>query len=476
MKACLVSFYSRMDEYPTRFSLSTLRLAGHAAAQEDLSGLELKVLPLKLDEDPHTLASTILQRDFDIIGLPSYMWNSSKSRMLAHELKARDPAVRIITGGPHTETFDHENWPEGTLFVLGEGEAPFHWALKETLEGRVFSEGNLHQATYLRGGDRSKTHKHIARELEGGIPLYSDRFMEVFEDPKSMETSFSWHDTAVSCPYTCGYCGHKTRPNVALRPDRLTEEEIRMIGKRGFESVFIIDPILGGLPGRDERILGWYRSHAPDTRISAYYRPEYFTDASIRALAASNIEELLIGLQSTNPEVPRWLRSNNLSKVNRYLPQLSQSAIPSRIELITGLPGDTPQGQRESLRFVVEEIEPSSIWSYHLTVIPGTLLHRILDADKAGAALWVHADKERSRATESSSYSAQELDEMLIYAGAVTSLYNTLQERTGRHTGRTLTELEALIRPVLSDGDPEVIDAFRRSDMIRSKRYWDAVV
>ena len=170
--------------------------------------------------------------------------------------------------------------------------------------------------------------------------------MGLLDNGVKINTHFTWHDTAVSCPYTCGYCGHKTRPQVALRDDELVKEEITNIGRIGFENVFIIDPILGGIPKRDIKILKWYKQFAPDTKISAYYRPEYFSDETISILSGSNIKEILIGLQSTNPSIPDWLRSNNLQKVRKYLPQLSKNCIFNRIELITGMPGDTPEGQR----------------------------------------------------------------------------------------------------------------------------------
>ncbi len=477
-KAYIISFYNRLIEYPTNYSLSSMRLAAYCAAQEDLSDLELKILPLDLNSSADEMAKKVIDRNADVVGLPAYMWTSSRSKEIAQALAIESPNTLIVVGGPETTTFDYTTWPYNTLFVLGEGEIPLHWILSQRMQSPNFMGGDpsqMHKAVYSHKKDRSQAIMQMEKELAVGMPIYSEKFLSLLEKPEELDTTFTWHDTAVSCPYTCGYCGHKTRQSVALRPDKIVEEEIRRIGKLGFKRVFIIDPILGGLPGRDKKILKWYQQYAPDTAISAYYRPEYLDDETIVLLAKSNIQEILIGLQSTNPNVPRWLRSNNLEKVMKYLPQLSRNGIFNRIELITGMPGDTPEGQRESLRYVIEEIKPMSIWSYHLTVIPGTPLHQILDADQRGQKLWVHADQVSLRATESNSYTAVEMDSMLVYAGAVTSLYNTLKRRGDKINGQpiTLRQIEKLIMPVIQSNDQQIIQYFRSSDMLNAMEYWE---
>jgi radical SAM superfamily enzyme YgiQ (UPF0313 family) len=476
-KTTILSFYNRLEDYPTKYSLSSMRLAAYMLAQPDLSDMELSILPLRLEDDPRSLAERIIDNGTDILGLPAYMWTSPKSLDLARMLKKKAPHILKVVGGPETSTFDYLGWPNDTLFVLGEGEKPLHWILSNLKSNSLEqSAKDMHPAVYTKSNGRNSSFNLLEETLAKGVPLYSDRFMKVLDQKEGIDTRFTWHDTAVSCPYTCGYCGHKTRQKVVLRDDDIVTEEIINIGKIGFENVFVIDPILGGLPGRDKKILRLYQKFAPDCAISAYYRPEYFNDETISILSDSYIKEILIGLQSTNPNVPNWLRSNNLEKVNRYLPQLSQKGIFNRIELITGMPGDTPDGQRESFRFVIDEIQPMSIWSYHLTLIPRTPLYGILNADSRGESLWIHADRNRSRATESSSYTSEDLDYMLIYAGAISSLYNYLKSRENVELSRktvNLIQLEQIIMPVLVSADPQLIQYFRSSDMSNSISYWN---
>ena len=477
-KAYLTSLNSRLNEYPSEYSLSSMRLAAYLKNQQDLSELELKLIPLNLEMSVDDMAQQIIDRDADIVGFSAYMWTSQRVREISQTLSEKSSRTLVVVGGPETSTFDYSLWPNNTLFVLGEGEKPLHWILSKIMQNPDFMNWNpndMHKAIFSKYKDRSKAVIQMEKDLATGVPIYSEKFLNVLENPENLSTAFTWHDTAVSCPYTCGYCGHKTRPKVAFRKDDIVEEEIRRIGNLGFENVFIIDPILGGLPGRDNTILQWYKQYAPDTAISAYYRVEYFNDQTISLLSKSNIKEVLIGLQSTNPNIPEWLRSNNLKKVKKYLPQLSKNGIPSRIELITGMPGDTPSGQKESLRFVVEEIQPMSIWSYHLTIIPGTRLYGILDADQKGQELWVHADLVRLRATESSSYTCSEMNQMLVYAGAVTSLYNTLKANADimiKNNHITMDQLDQIIKPVMKSSNKQIIQYFMSSDMTKAMNFW----
>lgn len=479
IKVYIASLNSRLDDYPSEYSLSSMRLAAYIKNQQDLSGLELKLIPLNLDNSVDDMAQEFIDRDADVVCFSAYMWTSQKIKEIAGILAEKSSKTLVIVGGPETSTFDYSFWPENTLFVLGEGEKPLHWILSKKMQNPDFMNWNpesMHISVFSKHKDRSKAVRQMEKDLAVGVPIYSEKFLTALENPKKLSTTFTWHDTAVGCPYNCGYCGHKTRPKVVFRKDDIVEEEIKRIGDLGFKNVFIIDPILGGLPGRDNTILQWYNQYAPDTAISAYYRPEYFNDKTISLLSNSNIKEILIGLQSTNPNIPEWLRSNNLEKVKKYLPQLSKNGIFSRIELITGMPGDTFDGQRESLKFVVEEIQPMSIWAYHLTVIPSTRLYGILDADQKGEELWVHANSGDSRASEANSYTAIEMDKMLVYAGAITSLYNTLKanhKEIVKNQPITINQLDQIIKPVIQSNDEQTIQYFRSSNMNKAMSFWE---
>lgn len=452
-KIALISFYNRWDDYPSKYSLSSMRLASSLLAEGHTN---VRIIPFKLNDKNEIIAKQLEQEKYSLIGFPAYMWTSKKSQKINNLIESD---VKRIVGGPDTYQLNPNNWIGDTYFVLGDGEHALSWMCNNlsSLQNQKYLPSEIFHKT------RSKSYcVKKYRNLLKGVPLYSEEFMQVFTEEPGRE--FTWHDTEVGCLYNCGYCGHKTRPDVVLRDDDYIKEEIRNIGRLNFEEVFIIDTIIGGLLHRDIKVLQWYKQFAPNTGLRIYHRPEMMSDETISILRNSNVNELLIGLQSTNPKVPTWLRSNNLNKVKRYLPQLSKLKLKTRIELIVGLPGDHFDGLRGSLKFVIEEINPFSIWGYHLTVIPGTPVFNI--KDKTNSSTWVKANASL-KAISSNSYSEADMKNMLRYSLSVTSLFNYLKEENLVKNIK-LIELERIIL----DSQVAQEEVFNSGNMTIAKSFW----
>ena len=470
IKLALTSYYKDNQYYNTKYSLASLRLASYILHVKDV---ETKILPIDLGEDSQEIANNIISLNLDIVGFSLYMWTYKKSREIANLIYDMNKDLVIVVGGPEACTLDESEWPDTTFFILGEGEKSLRWIVEQKVKNPSFSTFNADipvKSIFTKATGRINSCLVFEDVLPVGLPIYSKEFLTSVMDMNNFENEFTWYDTLVGCPYKCGYCGHRTRPSQTLRADELIESEIKNIGKLNFKEVFIIDPILGGKKERDKKILNWFKLYAPNTKINVYYRPEYLDYETIALLGDSNIKEVLIGLQSTNPDVPFWLRSNDLGKVKKYLPELSKRNIFNRIELIIGMPGDSYKGLRESLRFVIDEIQPLSIWAYHLTVIPGTELYTILNS--LDNKHWVKINKD-SQAIEANSYTEEELHRMLVYAGAVTSLYNYAKQ-TENHI--TMEFIEHIVFKEINNGSTELLQIFQSGDMVRGKEHWKCIL
>ena len=230
-----------------------------------------------------------------------------------------------------------------------------------------------------------------------------------------------WYETSRGCPYRCGYCGHISRENMVLFDLKFIEEEIKNIGRYHIERIFIVDPILGGTPENGKDVLRLMRKYAPNTSIIAYLRPEYLDEEYIEILNMSNIEEIRIGLQSLTESVPQWIRFNNMKKVYGMLPQLSKNGVPWRAELIVGLPGDTVAGFEMSMKKVIDTIQPTYLYAYHLSVLKETPMWALVDSD---GREWIKLSENDVSAYSCYSYSHEELLGMLSLGQKVTNYYN----------------------------------------------------
>ncbi|WP_380282918.1 B12-binding domain-containing radical SAM protein [Kitasatospora purpeofusca] len=439
MKIALISYYDsrRFDEYPITHSLGSMRLAAYLRERHPRWTVRLRAFDER-DWSPARAGEALLAEGFDVVGVPAYIWTLERSRELTSFLAAAAKAPLVACGGPETRAMDCSDWPAQTVFVMGQGEEPLTWLCEQRHDDGAFTglslAPDLAQPLYSSVRDRKGAYRFAVpdrgdRRLPHGIPLFGPEFDELTQgDP--VETDFAWYETARGCIYDCSFCGHNTLPFFATFDLDFVQAEIGHMRDRGIRRLFLIDPILGGKQARGKEILRMFRDLAPDIALSAYMRPEFLDEEFVEVLVESNIHELLMGLQTTNPNVPKHVRGNHFEKIMKFVPHLAERGVPWRAELIVGLPGDTMTGLKESLRFTVEELRPWSVHAYHLTAIPETKLFELLD--RTDEDIWIKADN-RLRVVSASSYDEHELRDMLIYAGAVTSLHSHLRESgTGR--------------------------------------------
>lgn len=481
MKINIVSLYDnkRWDQYPTKQSLHALRLGAYV--RKHRPDYKVTLSAYEMSESDENIAKRILSTDAEIVALPGYMWTTEKTRKIADCIEAQTKNVIIVCGGPEPTSFQFLPWSNRALFVAGQGEEAFVWICDEKNKNASFNGDHLSgcqhpifSVNFDKEAVRSKqlgNKENKILHLPEGIPLFSDELLECLEDKLTEE--FSWYETARGCIYTCSFCGHNTLPRFATFSDELIEAELKNMTKSNIRHVFINDPILGGKIARGKNILRMFNEHAPDIRMQSYMRPEFLDDEFVDLIAKGNHQEVLIGIQTVNPSVPHHVRSNNLERIKKYLPMLSDRNVPWRAELITGLPGDTLEGLRGSIKFVVDELRPSFLYSYHLTAIPETLINDLVD--NYDSAHWLKADKITRRIIASSSANEESMATMLMYSTAACSLYMTLKEaeRHGRITRPiTFSNIDRAVSDILNVRNEADTAALLKQDYAKAKTIW----
>jgi radical SAM superfamily enzyme YgiQ (UPF0313 family) len=478
MRVTLVSFYEdrRWSQYPAAHSLAAMRLGAYL--RKHRPGWDVELLAFEMGAPASDVAAAVAARPPDIVGFSAYIWTREKARLTCVELASCAPEALLVVGGPETNSMDYGEWPADSVFVAGPGEDALLWigdlverspraAVLEAVAGAPFAlltATSPRQDVIARDKARQKSHA-----LPEGLPLYSDETDGMFGN-LSPGRAFVWYETARGCIYTCSYCGHNTLPFFATFGDDFVRREIRSLGERRVQEAFVIDPILGGKPARGKKVLRALQELAPEVRVRAYMRPEFLDEELVDVLAATNLVELLMGIQTTNPNVPEHVRTNDFERIKAYLPALSSRGVPWRTELITGLPGDTMSGLRESLRFAIDELRPTTLYAYPLTAIPETKIHAMLD--RTGDRFWIKADK-RLRVIASSSYTEKEMVEMLLYSGAATSLY-TFERSHGR--APSYADVDRIVMDYLPVAPGRHLVVFQGHDMAAGQAAWAEIL
>ncbi len=408
MKIALINIYSRQDEYQSRYSLATMRLAEYVMS----FGYDVDLIPIDINNYKNVNLKGI--EKYDLIGLSNYSWVDNAIRFVDKLIKIENSSANIVIGGPQVENVNLEEW-DNEYFIIGEGEKTLLNLVRYIENGKKdegFFENNVNIFT-----KKNPKHKKIEQQIQVCNPLFTRVISE--------DRDFLWYETCRGCAYSCGYCGHKTRKKVGYFDIDVVEKEIKQIGEYGFKKVFVIDPNFAGNRERAKKVIEIFNKFSPDSELTLYLRPEFIDDEAIELYKKANIEEIRIGIQTTNKNVPLWIRSNSLKHVNEELPKLSKNEINWRAELIVGLPGDDYNGLKNSISYI-ESLKPTTYYCYHLTLIKGVKLYSLVDNFENN--LWITKD-EFDRAYSSSTYSHEELLTMLEYSDKKEKKYNEENKR-----------------------------------------------
>jgi len=409
MKICLTCFYFRYNQYPSKYTLGVMRLAEYLMGK----GYEVDIKPInldKFDEEKGKYLEELQNKQYDIVGFSTFTWNVKQVNELSKEIQKSVPNTAVVIGGPETKILNENDWTN-EIFILGEGETALHNICRFG-EGELSADELFEQSPNVFTKN-SRPPELIESEIAVSTPLFTNL--------KLNENKFLWYETSRGCAYSCGYCGHKTRKHIEMIDEETIKQEIINIGKLNYKECFVVDPNLGGIPSRGKTILKFFNDYAPNTKLYIYLRPEFIDDEFIKLLKNANLKEVRIGIQTTNEDVPKWIRSNSMKHVVEQLPKLSKNNINWLAELIVGLPYDNFEGLKNSIDFVENVLKPTKYDCYRLTAIQGTRVYDYVDAFDKPA--WIKIN-ENSAVEESSTFSKKELQEMLKYAQEKKELYN----------------------------------------------------
>lgn len=320
---------------------------------------------VKIDIMPQDLASYwgdaaildyIEQRRPEIIGFTLYLWNIQRTLYLARQIK-QFYTPRIIFGGPEV-TADNPivNDDAVDFCVYGAGEAMFLDLLR-------------HPETWDRRNGCRPANELFTKQTS---PYLSVPLAPELEDTMLLETMRG-------CPYRCAYCYYnKSHEGLSFKEDNKVLESVNWARHRNVKEVYFLDPSLNSRPGLKILLKKLTRLNG-DHKLSliSEIRADFVDDELADLLAAAGFKWLEIGLQSTNPAALRAMhRHVDLKCFADGANRLKKREIGVAVDLIVGLPGDTPEGFRRTTRFVVDHDLHHDIQVFPLSLIPGTEFRR----------------------------------------------------------------------------------------------------
>jgi len=420
----------------------------------DLEGRVDWLDPIFMKGSPESLLAPHRERPLDVLGLSCYTWNWDLQCSIAALVKATNPECLVVAGGPHPDYKDpafFATHPYIDAVVVKDGEIPF----SRILGGLLRDERHLDAipGLYLPGGSDGHRFTGAAE-----VPTRFDHSPYVDQAAyyeRLVERSGGRHFEAIwetnrGCPYSCNFCdwGSATMSKVRAFDIGRVQAEIEWFARMQVNGVMLADANFGILP-RDPEIadfLNQTRARHGFPRFVHYSPAKNNPDRTVaiaRKFVASGISPVhTFAVQHTDVGVLAAADRANISvaKQRQVAKAVVDDDIPTLVQLIVGIPGDTYELWKTCLTDLMD-------WGLHdnYQVFSYALLPNAPAADRAFLRRWNvgtisrHLPKEGTgqRQTddadvltsvdlivECSSFSRADWVRMKVYAAFVRALHN----------------------------------------------------
>lgn len=377
-------------------SLALRQLRAHAP--------ECAYFEFHLNQPFRTMADALIEYAPDLVGLSCYIWNVDMALRLARALKAALPGVIIAAGGPEVErdaaTYLRAH-PELDYILEGEGERiwpglisaldlcgdargkPGVWArstqcpncgsaasaaANSCIDGAAASGANdaaprvtdsSHADNTARGGNAVTSNSNAPGIVRGPALPPSDpaewRFPYAPGELRALCDRLTYIETSRGCPFSCAYCLSRGQGVRMLDAERAAQWLIRMADE-GARTIKLVDRTFNADDRRAiyiwdaliQRATQWPQHPVFHFEITARLLSEEALNCLERA--PDRLFQLEIGIQTTAPEALRAIdRPDDYRRIAYAVQRLMRRGnIHVHVDLIAGLPGETPQSLGQS--------------------------------------------------------------------------------------------------------------------------------
>jgi hypothetical protein len=322
-----------------------------------------------IDNSADLIAEDICRNIPDMIGFSTYLWNRHLVLTTCRIIKGKFPGVKIFAGGAEATALP--------LILLD--SAPFDFVIKG--EGEIVLTEVMNR---LVSGD---TLEDIPGVFLKSAKLNPGKDQQPVMDLNSLHSPFLtgtidpcrysgllW-ELSRGCLFKCGFC-FESRGVAGVRQFSLERirRELELFEEKKVTQVFVLDPTFNSDIKRAKKILRMILKTAPLIHFTFEIRAE-FIDSEIAGLFAGVHCSLQVGLQSAADEVLANVnRTIDTVKYAEKIALLNKAGAIFGLDLIYGLPGDTPDGFKQSLNYALS-LQPNHLDIFPLAVIPGTALY-----------------------------------------------------------------------------------------------------
>jgi radical SAM superfamily enzyme YgiQ (UPF0313 family) len=320
--------------------------------------------------------------DADIVGFSTYVWNGRISLEIARRLKARNPGVLVMFGGPHVpdhpEQFLRAN-PFIDIAVHNEGEQTFVKIL-DRYPSRDWAD--IPGVSYL---DPAGTFIRLPNAPRlNNLDRIPSPFLEGAFDAliaaNPTETWIGLWETNRGCPFQCTFCdwGSATAGKVSKFGLERLYGEVDWFARNKIEYIFCCDANFG-IQKRDVDIANYVADVKRNTGYPVALSVQNTKNATERAYLTQKIlsdsglnKGVALSMQSIDMSTLINIKRQNIS-LDTYM-ELQRRFTKDRVEtysdLILGLPGETYDSFTDGVNRLIENGQHNRIQFNNLAILP----------------------------------------------------------------------------------------------------------
>jgi putative methyltransferase len=341
--------------------------------------------PIYRNDVPSAVLAPYRHSAIDVLGLSCYTWNWRLQCGIAREVKARHPNCLVVAGGPEPDYKDPDFFkkhPDIDIIAVKDGEFSFQRILTKVATGDAdFTDiGGL----YLPG-PAGAGHVHTG---PAEVPTVFDHSPYVeqsafYERLLAQHNDGAFHatwETNRGCPYSCSFCdwGSNTMSKLRRFDMARVEADLDWLGRMRIAMAFSADANFGIL-ARDLEIadrMNEVRQKYGYPKYLYYSAAKNHPERSVaiaRKFAETGIcPTHTLAIQHTNENVLAATDRANISAAKQIAAAkaLMASRIPIDVQLIIGIPGDTPASWRSCLTDLMEWGIHEEYYTFFYHVLP----------------------------------------------------------------------------------------------------------
>lgn len=354
----------------TPFTYGVRKLEAAIVANPELAHVEVKVIDLR-SSDPEAFFETLMDFGPTLVGASLFAWSIGPFEQLATRLRSADPSIRIVVGGPHARK---------SVFAM-----PRYQGYRDVVDAAIEGEGEgILQELALRhlDDDWLETPGMLVPHALGWKATAPAPRVDLEAHPSPYELDLAprgftgYLETFRGCPIHCSFCqwGEQAADRVysveALERHLLGLKRARVPNVFNLDAAFNLSPRAFRNLAEAERRVGVLK----DTTVHGHLYPTLLTPDHLELLGSFGRTQVAIGVQSFDPLLLKKLgRPFDVARFDRVIADL-RGHVPIELELMLGLPGDTPEGFRQTFHRAMEIADTVKV--FWTLVLPDALLDR----------------------------------------------------------------------------------------------------